>query len=46
MKCISFVISLSHEYFGVDLEILWEIITNNLNNDLKLVNNVISDFKN
>lgn len=37
---------LSHEYFGVDLKILWDIIKSNLDNDLLSIENVISDLKN
>ena len=37
---------LSHEYFGIDLEILWAIITNNLPNDLESILEVISEIGN
>lgn len=37
---------LSHEYFGVDLEIIWEIITNNLPNDLESILELISEIGN
>ncbi len=34
-----------HEYFGVDLSILWEIVTRNLPETKSLIEKILKDFK-